>query len=77
MWQDPRGPIRTIVNIKGPTVEDGTVSVTLSCGHTARPNPIYAYHDGEEYRCFACRTEDTGTVEYARSAAGARTTERP
>lgn len=30
------------------------VTLALSCGHTAKPNPIYTYRVGDRYRCFEC-----------------------
>lgn len=35
----------------------GKVRLTLSCGHTSEPNPIYAYRAGDVYRCFRCDEE--------------------
>jgi alpha-mannosidase len=53
-WRDPRGPLRTAVEVS----ESVHGQVTLSCGHVRHFNPIYAYRVGDEHRCFACREAD-------------------
>jgi len=62
---DPRGPERTITCIteeRTPCREGILFSliVTLSCGHTSRPNPIFKYVLGEPYRCLCCLKETEG-----------------
>jgi len=59
---DPRGPERTIARVlenrrEAPEGIVVTVRLLLSCGHIANPNPIYAYRDGDPYRCLACLKE--------------------
>lgn len=51
MKDDPRGPIRTILNVDK---QPEAAYVTLSCGHTRPLNPIYNYLVGTSCHCFEC-----------------------
>jgi hypothetical protein len=57
MCSDPRGPLVKIVAVEEPTYEKPRVTLTLSCGHTTEPNPIYHYKVGADYRCFKCKQQ--------------------
>lgn len=48
MSDDPRGPVRQIVEVKNDR------QLILSCGHTAECNPIFHYKQGNDKRCFEC-----------------------
>ena len=50
--KDPRGPERTIKDVK--YTPKGAL-ITLSCGHVRNFNAIFSYHIGDPARCFACR----------------------
>lgn len=57
---DPRGPIREILAVEKPTIENKLTltQLTLSCGHKANANPIFSYSPGENWNCLQCKMAD-------------------
>lgn len=61
IYIDPRGPIRTIIEVgeyrraTSPNVFGGCIPVTLSCGHVAEMNFTFSYRVGENCRCLECK----------------------
>lgn len=58
MSTDPRGPIRTLVEIDKSDFK--RYRFKLSCGHYPDLNQHFSYVVGSEHRCFHCLTKPEG-----------------